>query len=260
MGAGELTFQRRSALYLGYRRLRYEFRNLIASSPALYFIAAQTQPKELDGPALVTPDTDLVMEAFPRSGNTFAYFALQKCQPSPLKIAHHFHAPAQLIAAARWNRPALLIIRNPVDAVCSFIQREQVVTARQSLRAWIRFHEALLPYRSSFMVATFDQVTADFGSVIQRLNTRFGTDFYVFHHTPKNVDECFHQIEARNAARFGNGKAIESGVARPSAKRAIAKRPLLEELASQSVRKRREHAEALFMSYAEQASRKDSGQ
>lgn len=161
--------------YAQYRRLRYELRCAISLSPALYLPLAKLKRIDTDGATVVTPNTDLVLEGFPRSGNTFAYFALQMSQPRPLKLAHHFHAPAQLVAAVRWERPAMVIIRNPSDAVCSFVQREPMITPRQALRSWIRFYKALLAYQYGFVTVTFGQVTSDFGQVIERINERFGT-------------------------------------------------------------------------------------
>ena len=43
--------------------------------------------------------TELVIEAFPRSANTFATVAFQLSQPAPVRVAHHLHAPAQVTEA-----------------------------------------------------------------------------------------------------------------------------------------------------------------
>jgi hypothetical protein len=36
------------------------------------------------------------------------------------RIAHHLHVPAQVVRAARWQIPSLVLIRRPRDAVLSF--------------------------------------------------------------------------------------------------------------------------------------------
>jgi hypothetical protein len=50
---------------------------------------------------LVDRTTQLVIEGFPRSGNTFAVVAFEQAQRQSVRIAHHLHAPAQVMLAAR---------------------------------------------------------------------------------------------------------------------------------------------------------------
>ena len=58
------------------------------------------------GRAVVGPDTELVIEGFPRTANTFAVFAFQTAQARPVRVAHHLHAPIQVTVAARRPPPA----------------------------------------------------------------------------------------------------------------------------------------------------------
>lgn len=201
------------------RQLRYEMRCILANHPSLYLPLARAKRVDDMGATRVSRNADLVVEAFPRSGNTFAYFALYTSQKRGLSIAHHLHAPAQLIAAARWRIPALLVVRKPADAIISFVQREPQVSLRQALRNWMRFHNAVLPHHAYFLTATFDQVTTDFGAVIHRLNARFGLQLAGFQHTRDNVGRCFELIDARNAQRFGRGDVLPAAVARPTSHR-----------------------------------------
>lgn len=212
------------------RRLRYTVRCLLSGSPTIYLSLAGLKRKDAEGPKTVHRGTDIVIEAFPRSGNTFAYFAFCANQPGPVEVAHHFHAPAQLIAAAHWGIPALLIVRHPADAVCSFVQREPAIPLHQALRSWILFHRRLLFHMDHFVVATFDQVTHDFGQVIGRINGRFGTGFTPFSHDEQAVADCFRRIELRNAERFGGGRIVATGIARPMAERTVAKARLTDKL------------------------------
>lgn len=202
------------------------------------------------GGRLASPDSQLVIQAFPRSGNTFATLAFLSSQPQHVNLAHHLHAPAQLIAAARWRRPALLIVRPPADAVCSFVQREPQISPRQALRNWRRFHAPLLPHLDAFVVATFDQVTGDFGAVVRRINARFGTDFVPFVHTADNVAACFEAIEARNARRFGGGAVVETGVARPSPVRQAQKEKIMEDLRAARLASALAQAESIYRELA----------
>lgn len=216
-------------LALGIRRLRYEIRNVIADYPPVYLPLARLK-SGTPAAQVVEDDTGLTIEAWPRSGNTFAEQAFRMAQPRPVKLAHHFHAPAQVIAAARRGLPVLVIVRDPVDAACSFVIREPAITLQQALRSWIRFHVRIMPYRDRYLVATFAQVTTDFGRVMRRVNARFGSGFGVFEHTPENVEACFGAIESNNRQRFGGGRIVETGIARPSAARQSRKHALETEL------------------------------
>jgi hypothetical protein len=124
-------------------------------------------------------------------------YALQLSQDRPVRLAHHLHAPAQLIEAARRNIPALVLIREPKGAIISQLIREPNVALPDALVAYARFYACLLPHRASFVVGDFDDVTRDFGPVVRRLNARFGTSFAEFEHTDANVRECFELIKER---------------------------------------------------------------
>jgi hypothetical protein len=141
--------------------------------------------------------TEIVIEAFPRSANTFATVAFQLSQPAPVRVAHHLHAPAQVVEAVRRGIPALVPVRRPRDAVVSQVIRSPGLTLASVLAGYVRFHERLLPVKTGCHVATFEQVTGDFGAVIDALNSRFGTDFGTFPHSPESVAEVYRMIDER---------------------------------------------------------------
>ena len=103
-------------------------------------------------------------------GNTFAVIAFEISQPRPYATAHHLHAAAQIIASARHHVPCLLLVRDPVEAVISHLQREPRVTPRQALTNWSVFHERVLPCRDHFVLGDFREVTTDYGNVIRAVN------------------------------------------------------------------------------------------
>jgi hypothetical protein len=171
-------------------------RTRISEHPALYLPFAR---RKYPGPSpeVIGPETELVIDGYTRSACTFAVYAFQLAQDRPVRMAHHLHAPAQLIAAARANVPTIVVIREPKGAILSQVIREPDVTLRHALVAYQRFYSRLLPYRSSFVAGEFGAVTRRFGSVIRRLNDRFGTSFAEFEHTESNVSRCFDLIKQR---------------------------------------------------------------
>ena len=199
------------------QRLAYGIRAVVSVHPPLYLPFARWRYRRAGENRIVDRDTELVIEGFQRSGNTFAVVAFETSQGRPMRTAHHLHAAAQIVAAVRMRVPTLALIRDPVDTVLSHMIREPGISARQALSNWIRFYEAVVPLRDRVVVADFAEVTTDFGAVIRDVNARFGTRFAEFEHTQANVARCFELIEQRNREHYGT--LAETKVPRPSAER-----------------------------------------
>ena len=193
------------------RRALYEVKTIVAQYPSL---ALRVAKRRHGFP--VDRRTEIVIEGFPRSGNTFAYTAFLMAQPKPVRAAGRVHAPAQLLAAARWDIPGIVLIRHPEEAVPSFVIRHPQIEIRQAMRGWLRFYQPLLPHLDRLVVGTFEQVTTDFGKVIGRVNDRFGTAFALFEHTEENVRRCWEAIDRDYRTRVGAGDEFDRIVARPS--------------------------------------------
>jgi hypothetical protein len=178
------------------RRARHRLRTHVSEHPALYLPFAR---RKYPGPSpeVIGPQTELVIDGYTRSATTFAVYALQLAQPRPVRMAHHLHAPAQLIAAAHRGVPALALLRRPEGAILSQLVREPGVAMRDALVAYTRFYTRLMPYRHAFVAGEFAAVTGDFGAVVRRLNARFGTSFTPFEHTPEHVQQCLDLIRHR---------------------------------------------------------------
>ncbi len=109
-------------------------------------------------------------------------------------IAHHLHVPAQVVRAARWRIPTLVLIRRPKDAVLSLVIRDPI-SVDQALRYYISFYETSEKYRDAYVLGLFEEVTEDFGQVIERMNDKFGTTFSLFRHDEENVSKLFAGME-----------------------------------------------------------------
>lgn len=199
--------------------------------------------------AVTEKSTDIVVEAFQRSGNTFAEIAFRYAQPEILNMAHHHHSPAQIVKAARLGIPVLVIIRDPKSAVISARQRVSKSSCVNLLRDYISFYQKIWPYRSSFLVARFEDVIDDFGSVIRKMNAKLATDFIPFVHDDKSESVIFSEIEKRNSTLFGGGQVVESMVARPSRSRTEMQSEVLTELSRGVNPVLLDEAETLFYRY-----------
>jgi hypothetical protein len=190
-------------------RLRHLARTRISEHPTLYLpIAHRKYPgarhlllarRNYPGtsPEVVSSQTELVIDGYTRCATTFAVYAFQLAQEHPVRVAHHLHAPAQLIMAAKLGIPVLALIREPREAILSQLIREPGISLRGALVAYARFYSSLMPYRSQMVVGQFGEVTQSFGSVVRRLNHRFGTSFTEFEHNEANLRACLDLVKER---------------------------------------------------------------
>ena len=125
-------------------------------------------------------DSDIVIEGYWRCGNHFATYAFEVAQARPMRIAHHFHAPAQLMLAIKWEIPAILLIREPCEAVASatvFLESENPLPL---LKFYLIFYRAVLPIKSHLVVSDFPTTINDFSQVIRAVNNRYHREFELF--------------------------------------------------------------------------------
>ncbi len=176
--------------------IRNRVGRMIARKPWMFFpvFSRIDEYREL----LVQPDTDIVFEGFPRSGNTFAVVAFESVQKGNIKIAHHLHAQAQVFRAVEMGLPVCLLIRQPVDAMKSLMVREPDLLSSTILKGYLEFYSDLFCVKDKLLIATFDEITADFGKVIERINQRFEKQYNRFEHTPESIEAIFRKIKEIN--------------------------------------------------------------
>jgi hypothetical protein len=229
------------------RETAYRVRYLINAYPLVYRPLGRIRHRDRDDWS-VKRDTELAIEGFGRSGSTFAVDAFELAQSRPVRLAHHTHAAAQVITAAKWKIPTMLIVRQPGQVVPSHMARRDI-GPRPPLIAWIRFHERVLPYRDGFVVAPFEEMTTDLGAVIRRVNQRFGTSFGVFDNDAGSEAAVFARIEARNLQRFGVGSSEgQRSLARPTAERDARKEALRSAYEAPALASLRARAERVYRS------------
>ena len=188
---------------------KFRLRWLVKSRPAIFRLyKALVKPDHIR--LLTKKNTELVIEGYPRSGNTFAVVALLESQQREIRIAHHLHAPAQVVAAIRRNIPCLVLIRNPVDAIVSYAIYRGTEGLSALIEDYIYFYEAVEKYRSDILAVDFYDITNDFGLVVERLNKCFGTDFVPFRHTEENVAKVFKLIESYQDGEHRRSRPSES--------------------------------------------------
>jgi hypothetical protein len=168
--------------------------------------------------------TEIVIEGYPRSGNTFAVVAFRLAQGRKIEIAHHLHAAAQIKRAARLDVPAIVLIREPSEAILSLVVRDPHASIQWALHSYIRFYRAVFPYLEKTVVGPFATVTSDLASIIRMVNTRYGTAFNEFVPTEDALNSVRQTVEwmGRRDSMM-TGQDYDLGVALPSEQRRRAK-------------------------------------
>jgi len=184
-----------SILRRSVAQLKFEYRALAAREPLLsvfhrpivwwtqYKTSHYIDPDE----CLVQGDTEFVLDGFQGSGNSFATVAFKHAQTRPVRLAHHLHAPAQIIKAVDAYLPTLVTIREPADAVVSLVSRWTDVSLKQGLRSYAGFYEKIEPYAHGFVLSPFSMTIRHLDLVFMSVNEQFGADFDVFRPTTENV-------------------------------------------------------------------------
>jgi hypothetical protein len=207
--------------HAGIRGDRWAFaselgRATVERCPTLYLaLSLRRNPRH----SLVKARTDLVVEGFPRCGNTLLVEWIKQANPH-LSIASHLHSFAHVKVALRRHVPVIVVIRTPEDAVASEIVRASVSggTTIPSHLLWRyeRFYRALTERADDVLISPFATTTTAPERVVAALCERTGLRLEL---TPRlGMDEVVEQVEKRSVAVVG--RLDERAVARPSPERA----------------------------------------
>lgn len=146
----------------------------------------------------ITGATDIVVEGFPRSGNTFTTFALEQAAGHELTIASHVHQPCQIKLALSRGLPTVMVVRDPVSALASYLVYDRRFSIPTVIGEYCAYHRELVPYAERTLVCEFDEVTSHMSSVVSRINHRYALQISPFDESPSNVERVLAQIEVRH--------------------------------------------------------------
>ncbi len=124
---------------------------------------------------VVKPDTDLLIDGFPRSSNTWTEVLIREAGEDRLKLAHHAHAAAHVIKAQKLGVPSVVLFRDPDDAVVSFLTLlENRIDARSAYLDYVRFYTTVWPMRGpDIAFFSFDDLTNRSAETVAYLAERF---------------------------------------------------------------------------------------
>ncbi len=140
---------------------------------------------------VLNQSTEIVIDGYPRSANSFAFDYFRHSQERAWNIATHVHASAQVVVACRRRIPVLLLLRHPRDAVLSLAaltaQDHEALTQAPAplpnfgimLRNYRVFYERCLRVIDHCVIAWFDDVIAEPRGILRSLRSRYQLDLHV---------------------------------------------------------------------------------
>ena len=196
---------------------KYKIKHFLGKYPKLFVLGFKLfGSQHAVNECLYSDSKEIVIEGFPRSANTFAVVAFRKAQNREVKIAHHLHVEAQILCGVKENKPVIVLIRNPEDAIKSLVIRNPKLSINWCLDRYINFYKAVEKVAKDVVIADFLTVIKNFSLVIDKVNKQFGTEYILFKHTEINMRSVFEEIEDINKL-YDGGKSTH--VARPVVER-----------------------------------------
>lgn len=117
---------------------------------------------------LVSKRTDVVVEGFPRSGNTWLTEFMR--YKTDLTIASHIHYPFMVRDGIRYKIPVYLVVRHPLESISSLMVRDRSYTVESAVYYYLAFHNDILKYVHDIRVISFEKVTQELDVLSREMN------------------------------------------------------------------------------------------
>jgi hypothetical protein len=201
-----------------YIRLKFYFRK--------FYFFRYLQKINLSTEKYTNSSTDITVDGFQRSANTFAYVGFSILNRD-IKIAHHSHVSSQIIFSVKNNIPVLLLIRDPIDSIVSFyIFLNEEVPFKTIINSWKNFYLPLIAHKKKIYVSDFDDTINNFEETIDNVNSFYNTNFKSKFNGENFKEEIFKAIKQSHNNRF-NKKLNKGSLALPVDSRNKKKRMLI---------------------------------
>ncbi|MCG8528299.1 MAG: hypothetical protein MI748_18100 [Opitutales bacterium] len=178
-------------------------KNVLQRFPALYLNLLKIKRRNhWSKEWIVTKESDITIEGYQRSANSYFLDAFQVLQNRKLKIATHVHAPSQIQVSVRLGVPTVVMIRHPLDATkslkalecqCNPNKMEQLleIPLHRYLKNYTLFYQNIAPIKNRFVIAHFKEVVETIQPTIDRTNAMFGTEFVSRDLTKEEKEKVF---------------------------------------------------------------------
>jgi hypothetical protein len=209
--------------YRAYARLRHLFEQVGPLYRLLEGASSMARPGR--NRKIAGPQTDIVIEGFPRSANTFFYWYFDTAQAVPVNVAHHLHSPYQLRTAARYRLPCVFLTRNPLDCAASAILRDPRLSASDLLQAYQALYSTAAKHAHDILIVPQKLAIEDPNFVIGAVNAKYGRDFNTL--PEERLPEVYERINKRHLEVWQLAEADPMKLGLPSAEKDAAKQSIV---------------------------------
>jgi hypothetical protein len=177
--------------------------------------------------------TEITMDGFQRSGNSFATYQFMT-KNKTLNIAHHRHINTQIIFSAQNKIPTIVFIRDPIDAIISaFFVQESAVPLEIIIRSWINFYEPILRYKNEIIISDFKNTINNFDQIIYQLNKKYDSNFLIpkiDKNTYENYSMYVEKLQIKNFGKLDNNR-----MSKPNDTRINKKQSLIDKIKKENI-------------------------
>ena len=213
------------------------YRSLFWGRPALHrpYLRIRHLPATFHG-------TRIVVQGFPRSGNTFLQVVLAECGEEPIEVFAHMHSPTVFRYALDQEIPVIMPVRAPLQSVASLIVWNKWHPIR-AIDHYLSYYRNARRYLNDIAVAEFANFTRDTPTFLRRVEAITGIVYRRDDHETL-TEYGFRRIDERRADESGSLNV--RFVNRPGSRAQGRKRPDLRPTAVQIRGGARSSAAALF--------------
>jgi hypothetical protein len=167
-------------------------------------------------------EPDLILNSFPRSGNTFLHMGIRMTWPN-LVIKSHLH-DIHMYKEANGTIPFISVVRTPLEAISSWVVHAGATPhAAHFLNVdnSIRFYEDHLTMamaNPNVMIVPFEDVSSDIISVLETIAQKYNLDDPVIHTSEdillasKNLSQSVSQDDVEFAKRGHVPRTLDPSV------------------------------------------------
>ncbi len=153
-----------------------------------------------------SPNTDLCVEGYQSSANTFVFNALHCVRPD-LNYARHKHAVANVRLAVEYGVPTVILFRDPKECIPSFVSRFRPGVA-EALYRYLGFYRSVVSeVMPAALLVSFEEAVGGIQGTVRRIAAF--ADFSVEEGNLEELEaKAKQRIQKRTQRRVGTAEHI----------------------------------------------------
>lgn len=173
------------------KNLRFYAGGTLGNSTALFFL---NKYRSFGDGNIISSKTQLCVEGFQRSGNSY-FINFFKMVNTEVEVAHHYHSAVQIVKAVQQQVPAIILIREPKDAIASLITWDDRLNIGTAIASYQQFYKKVLPVKKDCLVVHFNELIKGVDPIIIKINQRFKTNFATTNFSKQHHDKLLKEGE-----------------------------------------------------------------